>query len=729
MSQSAEVEKKTVKRRRRTLNTCLFCKKRKLKCDHSRPKCQQCSIRKLPECVYTNGFNFDVALEELLGGEMKYPSVTVETTAVSGQSSSVSTTAVSSVAGESPECSADGNLLKYQYFDSQDGAFHQYGPTSWKSIVNYKKGAFEREYIDLWNAQKKRYPEWQETRKRLENRPPSCWLYYNDVDDIIKAICNVLPTYEKARDTIDKFFNSTLHDVYMIVDRKKTIDTFNSCFRVAPVEPSFEGLMTDVFTDIVVPPNGNLYIIGIILLIISHTMPNFNPDKSLSSFLEQLAFSPKFSDNFVERPQFLLLMYILREYQSNLPVWETDQNNKLIMSICQSCTSLGLSNIDKWAAKTSYSSDEVYSLKRTFYWTIFFDVKVAFEEGRPLCLSDDVVDYPGLYNLERNDLEQDRELRRSSIMTRFLALARPIVNSLNSAAFNDRSLLEKYTRQLVEFYESDYMPVKYYTRPDKLMPTDTFDLPFVALGVSILLTLYHIRKKYFREKSMEVNNGIIKYSVIIVSFCCKTVVWADQMDSFTDPLYHINKEAITHHLRLAVLMSAPTLKRVIFQLYDYLFQNISQEKLGFADQVRECRERQGDYTSLYVPIDTFDIDPTTYYQLIPAMHQIEDIEKSVLGPDQLALHKRLQNSNTFVTLSALQMISHLLATHSLKCLKCPDDGQMITQTGSELWNEYRKNASGIWRLNIFELVERKLSPKRPEDHLICQSAVILSGKD
>mgnify|MGYP003365177331 CR=1 FL=1 len=729
--------KKQVKRRRRTLKTCLFCKKRKLKCDRSKPMCQQCSIRKLPECIYTDGFNFQVTMEELFGDELNYPDVTVEdmqavnekspglgpvvTTAEKSPSPVVTTDEINTLPVVStadkipPESTSSGNLLKYQYFDSQEGCFHQYGPTSWKSIVNYNKGAFEREYMDLWNAQKKKYPEWRDSHMKPENRSTSCWLYYHDETEILRAICNILPPYEKARDTIDKFFNSALHDVYMIVDRKKTVDVFNMCFRVAPVEPSFEGLMTDAFTDIEVPPNGNLYMIGIILLIISHTMPNFNPDKSLTSFLEQLAFSPKFSDNFLERPQFLLLMYILREYRSNLPIWETDQNNRLIMSICQSCTNLGLSNVEKRYQNSAHSNDEIYSLKRTFYWTIFFDVKVAFEEGRALCLSEDILDYSTLYNLERNELERDKELRRSSIITRFLGIVRPIVNNLNSVTFNDRSLLEKYTAELIDFFKSDCMPVHYYTSMDKFLPIDTFDLPFVALGVSILLTIYHIRMKYLNEKSMEVNNGIIKYSVIIASFCLKVVLWADQMDSFTDPLYHINKETITHHLRLALQMAAPTVKRVIFQLYDYLFQHLSQEALVLSDEVKECKKRRGDYSVAYVPIDSFDIDRTYYYQLIPAMLQIEEIEQSVLCYEQSALHKRLQHSNTFMTLTALQMMSYFLASSALRVLMCPEDDKMMVQTGSELWNEYRKNSSSIWRMNIFELVERKLSSTKPAE--------------
>ena len=48
------------KRRRKLVKSCLFCRKRKLKCNKAKPMCQQCSARKLPSCVYLSNFNFDV---------------------------------------------------------------------------------------------------------------------------------------------------------------------------------------------------------------------------------------------------------------------------------------------------------------------------------------------------------------------------------------------------------------------------------------------------------------------------------------------------------------------------------------------------------------------------------------------------------------------------------------------------------------------------------------------
>jgi len=699
MAQVTTKNERPVKRRRKVMNTCMFCRKRKLKCDHARPKCQQCEMRKLPECVYGNGFNFDVSAED----RMKRPTkrlVKDVTNSVLDNPTDISTSNPS-------KGNPDDNLLKFQFLENQDGRFQRYGPTSWKAIVNHDKEVFEREYLDLWNVQKNKYDVWKTQHCVIENKP-KYWVHFHDVNNILKIICSVLPTYEKTRETLDKFFNGTLHDVYRIVDRKRTFEAFNTCFCVSRVEPSFENLLTDVFTDIQVPADGNLYYIGIILLIISHTMSNFNPDKSLTSFLEQLAFSPRFSDSFVERPQFLLLMYLLREYQSDLPIWETNQNHNLIMCVCHSCDVLGLSKIDEWYDKSNYSSDVIYSLKRTFYWTIFFDVNVSFEEGKPLYLSDNHFEYAQLYNLERHDVEIDKEFRRSRVMSNFLKIVRPIVNDLNSSNFKDRNMLKIYTKQLVDYFESGLMPIKLYTGSGKILPVDTFDLPFVAVGVALLLALYHMREKYFGEKSIEVNNGIIKYSLILISFSCKTIIWGDQMDGFTDGMYYINKDAITHHLRLSILLTAPIMKRVIFEFYDYFFQNISLENLSSSQQLFDC-EGSKDQTIL---LDSFTVEDSYYYQIIPALQQIEIIEKSILGHTEYRLHQRLHKSATFVTLAASQMLSYILALQVTRLVKCPEDKkQTIKQTGTELWNKYRSISSGLWRLNIFDLVSKKLTAK------------------
>ena len=683
------------KRRRKTMKTCLFCQKRKLKCDHARPMCQQCSTRKLPECIYTNGFNFDVTVEELIGTSPVPPNTP-------STSSTLSNTDSKNIAPTTD----DKNLLSFQFMDSQEGQCHMYGPTSWKAIVNYDKGTFEREYIDLWNVQKNKYYDWKERRCASEPKP-KYWIHFHDVSNILKIICNVLPTYEKTRDTLDKFFSSTVHDVYRIIDRKRTMDAFNKLFVVTKVEPSFEGLLIDVVTDIKIPADGNLYYIGIILLIISHTLSNFNPDKSLTGFLEQLAFSPRFSDHFVERPQFLLLMYLLREYQSNLPIWETNQNNNLIMSICQSCAILGLDKIDKWHTKSNYSDDVIYSLKRTFYWTMFYDVKVSFEEGKVLCLSDEQFDYDELYNLERSELETDRELRRSAVMTKFLKIVRPMVNNLNSTNFKDKNLLNDYAKQLIDYFECGVIPISLYIGMGKLLPADVFDLPIVALGGSILPSLYHMRKKYFGENSIEVNNGIIKYCIMMINYSCKIMLWADEMDSFIDPQYYINKETITHHLRYSICFIAPIMKRTLFQFHDYFFQNISIENLSSSYQLYD---RDG-FNDQSVPLDNFKIDQSRYYQIIPALQQIESIEKSVLSHTVYDLHRRLHHSATFVSLSGLQMISYILALQTTKLIKCPGTNQTIQQTGTDLWNEYRKVSSRLWRINIFDLVEKKLAAR------------------
>lgn len=683
------------KRRRKLMKTCLFCQKRKLKCDRARPKCQQCATRKLPECIYTNAFNFDVTVEELIG---KSP--------IAPQTPSTSSTVSNTDSKNITVNDDDKDLLNFQFMDSHEGKYHMYGPTSWKAIVNYDKGAFEREYIDLWNVQKIKYNDWKERNCPVEKKP-KYWIHFHDVSNILKIICNVLPTYEKTRDTLDRFFSSTLHDVYRIVDRKQTMDEFNKVFTVTGVEPSFEGLLTDVFTDIKIPADGNLYYIGIILLIITHTMPNFNPDKSLTGFLEQLAFSPRFSDHFVERPQFLLLMYLLREYQSNLPIWETNQNNNLIMSICQSCTILGLDKIEKWCVKSNYSDDVIYSLKRTFYWTMFFDVKVSFEEGRTLYLSDERFDYDELYNLERNELETDREIRRSAVMTKFLKIVRPMVNNLNSTNFRDKNLLNYYAKQLVDYFECGVIPINLYIGKGKLLPADVFDLPIVALGGTILPSLYHMRKKYFGENSIEVNNGIIKYCLLMINYSCNIVLWSDQMDSFIDPQYYTNKGTITHHLRYAICLTAPIMKRVLFQFHDYYFQNISAENLSLSYQLYD---KEG-FENQSIPLDNFDIETSHYYQIIPAMQQIESIEKSIMGHTAYELHKRLHYSATFVTLSGLQMISYILAVQTIKLIKCPGDNQTIQQNGSDLWNEYRSVSSRLWRVNVFDLVQKKLAAR------------------
>lgn len=62
-----EANGKVNKLRRKTVKSCLFCRKRRLKCDRKRPGCSTREARGLPECTYieklTNVVDPSVLLE------------------------------------------------------------------------------------------------------------------------------------------------------------------------------------------------------------------------------------------------------------------------------------------------------------------------------------------------------------------------------------------------------------------------------------------------------------------------------------------------------------------------------------------------------------------------------------------------------------------------------------------------------------------------------------------
>lgn len=672
------------KRRRKVMKSCHFCRKRKLKCDHGKPKCQQCSSRGI-ECIYSNGFNFDVTMEDLLGNIPIRSKIPLDT---SNKDSN----------NHKKEYRED-NLLKFQFFDSNKGQYQIYGPTSWKAIIDVHKNTLETEYMNLWNFQKNKYNE-RKPETHLSDKEVKYWIHFEDAHSVIEIICNTLPTYEKTRDTIDKFFSSTLHDIYRIVDHQQILDAFNESFLISGTDPSYEGLLNDVFTNIHIPSDGNLYPIGIILLIITYTTPNFTPDKSLTSFLEQLAFSPSFSVYYIERPQFLLLMYLFKASQLDAPIWEIDRNNNLIMSICQSCKLLGMDRIDKWKNMNNYSNGMVHALKNTVYWTIFFDVNVSFEQGQTLCLSDELFDYTELYKLDTNAPETCDHSKSKENMTAFLKLVRPIVDDLNSTKFKNRAYLDDYIKVLTVFLDSGSLSINSPTELIESLPAHIYDLPMILLGGTILLALYHMKNKYFGENSIDVNNGVIKYSIMMLNFSCQMVQRAHKMDSFKGTHCHITDESISSHLYLSISITAPVIKRVILEFHDYFLQNISSSSHLYDDI---------SFTNSDIPLHNFYLDKTHAYPLTPALQQFESITKSLWDHADGKLNERLGNSTAFTTIYALQTLSHLFALQKLKLIKLSGESKDSEKKRIDFCNTYSGISRNLWEINAFDLVRNELS--------------------
>lgn len=91
-------------------------------------------------------------------------------------------------------------------------------------------------------------------------------------------------------------------------------------------------------------------------------------------------------------------------------------------------------------------------------------------------------------------------------------------------------------------------------------------------------------------------------------------------NSFTTVRGHSNDDSPAHHLKLSIFLMVPVMKRIIIEFHDYVLQKVSSLS-QLNDQIS--------FTKHDIPSNSFDLNKTHSYQLIPALQQFKSITKSI----------------------------------------------------------------------------------------------------
>ena len=194
-------------KRRKIIKSCAFCRKRKLKCNQTRPMCQQCLIRKMPQCIYTEEFNYALSNRDLFG---QVPNVALiqkieNLQTLLKENDNDSAKQVHCRSSDNPLWSLRTSIL------GENGSMYVFGPTSWKTLSLFEPNKFQTEFQNLWIVLKP-HPICTETQ--LEDN----------------HIVSHLPSFSQIESCVESFFASPLFDLLHIFNKNDIISLLDRLF-------------------------------------------------------------------------------------------------------------------------------------------------------------------------------------------------------------------------------------------------------------------------------------------------------------------------------------------------------------------------------------------------------------------------------------------------------------------------------------------------------------------
>lgn len=705
----------TKKRRRKIIKACLFCRKRKLKCNLDKPKCQQCKSRCLPSCIYTNSFNFDVSekdifsdtpnielvsriikLEEELRQTKNHlellqnnnnnkrsvpPSLFLPNHAeqimstidkcVFKNENSINEKYSSENANNNIQNILNqiknNNEIKNPYWDLQimgleDNLTMVYGPTSWRMISAPPNTIYNSEYQVIWDIIK---PARLKLKVRnsisvtlLETRLLQYSFTGKNTDSIITELVNFLPQASLIENCLTAFFKSSIHETLGILDPEKVIQDYFDCFVKDPY--------TQRITMIVIPDGNNYFKIGNIILILSLTyFENTNPD-IIDIFLSVMSGPTCASLRYIERSQFLTFFMFRRIYFS-YACWSESSDIELISQLVQTCLNFGLDDIGKWYLKGKIDELPKYlCLYRTWLWVCFYDVCYSFDVGRKSLIPDDYIildyDYHKIPNI--NPLT----IKRLTIFSKYLKLTRSYLNEINSkfCATN----LDYWVNEIIHFIKTNFEPIQTYTSDEIPIFPDKIDNMLLVSLLSMLSNtqaLIRLRWGYIRKTY----NSIVQYCLISLKVCINTIKRSTIEN--INATYQANQD---NHFSLSSFNTNPinfsnfllqtSLRRVLTEIFSLLFYEVSQ-----CDETKISLTEEDTYFK--VDLNSLDVDPNIPINLNDFIKNYSSIYQGLFPPENRPLQEAIKNSYSSNVSILMERVARGLYQRLLKIRKTAAD--------------------------------------------------------
>lgn len=640
----SEADGKVTKRRRKTVKSCLFCRKRRLKCDHKRPRCSTCEARGLPECTYieklTNVVDPGVFLEST-------PNVGLVRKIKELEKQLEAYTHTTGKLEKNPICDL------YSFSQKSGNQFIYHGPTSFRAVMsdgNKKFNDYYRQTLDKLQKDRANLKNMRHHSAVTEaaKAKDDC----TDEASILKSICHVLPSYEDICSSLSEFFKGALFCSYRILDSHKVFHDLNMCFFKGPTDPVTN---KSPIVGLVPADKDNYYSVGVIIEILCLVYYVDDIPTEIDNFNKHLTSGIIDGTLFIEKMQFLMLQYMYR----NLVGLNGDDMTYgmfLVHLASAMATRMGLhQNIrDLYKDKENLCGD-IASLETLWYFILLSDLEVSFTMGTPLRISDN-----HFYQHSSDQLA----VSRITLLVKFITLGRNVLRIIHHHEMKPD--LKKLIGSLRDFLKENFKPLSYYLNPDNLDGSELGELHILFLTLAMMFNLADLQRVCFKEKSAEIINSCVQYSFISLLLATNIIKKYFMLDCIYSAETMASKPGgLTPYLSFAVFLTYNVMIRIISEGCSLFLVGVAfVEQRALSDTY--SKEYFAEFEVFDLSLDSLEIAEDHYVSVHIVIDKLNSIFDQLFKTEDKQILHIFANVYPFVVLFSLQKLSREVLKSALE---------------------------------------------------------------
>ncbi|CDO95762.1 unnamed protein product [Kluyveromyces dobzhanskii CBS 2104] len=676
-----------VRKRRKIIKSCTFCRKRKLKCDRKRPMCTGCKMRGLHECVYTDGYNFDISHDELydktpnliLLNEIEKLKEKMKGQPDHDQKIDAEEQKKLSVYGISKK--EKNPLLQCQFVLKKKSRVTRYGCTAVRAIagmLNEKTLNYLKEVLIVHKRE----------RCKLKAKSGNSMLY--ELQRIespwsLGMLIADLPKHSELCEVVKRSFKYEGYQAHQIFSEEKVTEFLTTCFKV----------INDRIVELVPHRKLNYYPIGIVLSI--YSMLLIEVPCSFITFFVMLIGQSTAKVYYVERVQFLLLVYIWRasRFQNG---GDNSHLSPLVEIMVSAAVDIGLNDcIDELPG-------EKRILKNIWNWILFHDLIIAFDIGRTPLISPQMFDDELLLQVSEgsnDDSEQQFGATFMRNLQKFIYYARSILHGIHTRdKLPDLDLYSNHLETLLTEVWPDHM--EFFTSDRSLpRPLSIASIVIVLPILSFICTLRSLKRIQFKDDSVLNSNSLARYTLMAIDLIQGGIIKCYQLDHENSPVSTMNSGLLPSHVRFFIENLSSHWMRIMFQSYEVLL-SLTLDLKSIDDN---CEPFQLDSA----PLPKSAIPFSSYFK------GYKMCAEQFSHPNHLPILQYFSNRSPFIHMffferTARLVIERIIAAQSLELnAPVPSNNPPTTHNVNEDAEQYRLPAEAVYSPTAQTNIEQLLN--------------------
>lgn len=585
-------------KRRKIIRSCLFCRKRKLKCDQLRPICSSCKARN-QVCTYIGSAKSTDNSHPIIQPpppqqqqQLRY--LTNEEQAIPHVTNSMLLTEINSLQRQVQHLNNQINyvnkapinventtktdikesinpLYEFTYLQVKNsGSRILYGPTSMRTYIIKDKWGFGKKFHQLMIKHRSEKHEEHYKKSKLSHKILSEQLGYphnHEYDNLFLEISKDLPTYEECTSILNSFFDNKNDDIYPmshILDRHHVI---NDYFLQHFVNNShnFGGDKAPLI--LASSEKVDYYKIAVVLMIFCIVHYKKNIPKSILQFIIRLTGLVGSKIYYIERLQFFALRC---EYQLYINT-DGDGSNliNLINITSEIAVRMGLNrNIRQLYAGQENIVGTLDSLENLWLHILLLDLESSFHMGKSLCIltatlnEDDIIEH---------DIYSSYKIK----LIKFLKIARPMISAITHPT--GQPDLQEYCTNLFNFIKKELPPLPMFTEEIKFQFVQFRDIRLFSIALQMFLSFVSLRFAVYNERSILLRDVGIQSCLILLKMKILLLKKCFTLDEKYHPDRFVETEtSLPSYLCLMLYLTNGLLPRVASVFCPLLYHKISR---------------------------------------------------------------------------------------------------------------------------------------------------------